>query len=583
MSSGGWVSTKSRGRDDAQIQQDAAKAKIDRKNAARIKRGLAPLKEHPAPAAAAEDLDSSFEFVGTPKNATLAASKKKRSTRYEDDDDYSDDEVKYRGRRSTKRDEEEDDFIADDDDEDEEDDFDSDDLPDDDEDEDSFNEDEDDTEAEKELEDALPSDDDDSNEDEEDVSFLGKTGASARKSRPSKVFRENAEKMNNVRRSSLDMQKHHTDQARKRRRKSTESLQSLSDTMPSKKTKARPKSRHMLQAVAKRESLGDSDDDDVEIIDSPDPFTPKHHRRQRAQEEEDDNEEYYGDILDDDASPEAIPKLDPSSSSHFGTQVHRNEEAETPTPVPRNRAKSHRPENFGFKEDDDSDDGDTGNKMMTTKVSEQSIPNHFSKDSVHELDDSDNDDSDDEDIRIAKKLSLKSLNKKKAKGHGKWSSKTRMDTGGEENPLELSDESSDDDEDARYDEYVTKEQKAALEILKTAEQLSAQVCTVMRGWTTQTDEGTSEKALQGIITDGAITLGKIDGAAIRGSSQFITGETMRKVCPKVKLADYQLVGVNWMLLLDGMSCEVGTRGNTKVTNVNGVLADEMGLVRVDLL
>ncbi|OEU16596.1 SNF2_N-domain-containing protein [Fragilariopsis cylindrus CCMP1102] len=48
---------------------------------------------------------------------------------------------------------------------------------------------------------------------------------------------------------------------------------------------------------------------------------------------------------------------------------------------------------------------------------------------------------------------------------------------------------------------------------------------------------------------------------------------MCKACPDVTLSKYQLIGVNWMRLLNGMTCE--TQKGTK--NVNGVLADEMGL------
>ena len=58
---------------------------------------------------------------------------------------------------------------------------------------------------------------------------------------------------------------------------------------------------------------------------------------------------------------------------------------------------------------------------------------------------------------------------------------------------------------------------------------------------------------------------------------WISKEEMRRVCPNVTLSDYQLVGVNWMALLHGMQCNIDNRN----TNVNGVLADEMGLVSKD--
>ena len=63
-----------------------------------------------------------------------------------------------------------------------------------------------------------------------------------------------------------------------------------------------------------------------------------------------------------------------------------------------------------------------------------------------------------------------------------------------------------------------------------------------------------------------------------GSSnhEWISQEEMRRLCPGVTLSDYQLVGVNWMALLHGMKCNIDNRN----ANVNGVLADEMGLVSI---
>jgi hypothetical protein len=87
--------------------------------------------------------------------------------------------------------------------------------------------------------------------------------------------------------------------------------------------------------------------------------------------------------------------------------------------------------------------------------------------------------------------------------------------------------------------------------------------------------------------------------------QWISNDTMCRLCPKIKLADYQLIGVNWMALLHSMKCDltqkngdmVASGGNAdseddddeeygkapkkknsrsgKKANVNGVLADEM--------
>mmetsp|Transcript_14588 Transcript_14588/g.35477 ORF Transcript_14588/g.35477 Transcript_14588/m.35477 type:complete len:1202 (+) Transcript_14588:225-3830(+) len=643
MSSGGWVTTKRLGRDDAQIEHDAARAKLERQNAQRRKRGQPELQT--VPRTKKKKATSKFFYRSNSNGSNKKSpsksnmSTRKKRTKYEDDEDYEYEEPRSRG-GGGRRKEDVDDFIVDEDEEEEEDGFNSDELPDDEDDGDSFHSDseEDDDEAHRKFEEGLPSDDDESEEDddedeEEGASFLDGAGQSARQSRPSKFFRDNKKKINSVRHTSLDMQKYSKDQAKKRsRRTSTDSLQNLS-LPPSKKSKAQQQqqqqqqsSRHSLQAVAKREAAAENEgsdfDDELEFIDSPDP-TPSKNRRQlqMGKEAGNDDEEGYADILDDDASPQVIPtpstkkkietELESPFYQHYGNQ-DRSDDDHTPNPKPRQRGTtSSKAAINAFQDDDDDDeedhinaaqrqrgprnpssktnsitlldsdddeDEDEGNgmsKKMAKKVSKESISNGFSDNNTFELEESD----DDEDMRVAKKLSLKTLSKKNNGGQKKSSWKDIRQTGGEENPLELSDDSSgDEDEDGDGSaEYQTKEQKAALEILKTAEQLSAHVVTAMRGWTAQADKAASEKALQGIITDGAVTLGKVDGASMSGDNEWITAETMREVCPDVKLADYQLVGVNWMALLNGMECEVGTRGNTKKTNVNGVLADEMGL------
>ena len=55
--------------------------------------------------------------------------------------------------------------------------------------------------------------------------------------------------------------------------------------------------------------------------------------------------------------------------------------------------------------------------------------------------------------------------------------------------------------------------------------------------------------------------------------EWISNEKMQEICPGLKLADYQLIGVNWLALLHGMQVRV----SDGIMNVNGVLCDEMGL------
>lgn len=102
-------------------------------------------------------------------------------------------------------------------------------------------------------------------------------------------------------------------------------------------------------------------------------------------------------------------------------------------------------------------------------------------------------------------------------------------------------------------------------MLSAANHLSAQVLQTMKDWTGD--------ATKGIIVDGALALHTIDSKSTPHS--WISQEEMRELLPQVRLADYQLIGVNWLVLLHGM--KVTLQGSKEKTNVNGVLADVMGL------
>ena len=72
----------------------------------------------------------------------------------------------------------------------------------------------------------------------------------------------------------------------------------------------------------------------------------------------------------------------------------------------------------------------------------------------------------------------------------------------------------------------------------------------------------------GIIVDGALALSAMgpndstgkegaintDNDEVSSSGEWISKETMESILPDVKLADYQLIVVNWMALLHNMEC-----------------------------
>eukprot|EP00577_Skeletonema_sp_RCC1716_P002404 CAMPEP_0113411986 /NCGR_PEP_ID=MMETSP0013_2-20120614/22582_1 /TAXON_ID=2843 ORGANISM="Skeletonema costatum, Strain 1716" /NCGR_SAMPLE_ID=MMETSP0013_2 /ASSEMBLY_ACC=CAM_ASM_000158 /LENGTH=1115 /DNA_ID=CAMNT_0000298425 /DNA_START=26 /DNA_END=3373 /DNA_ORIENTATION=+ /assembly_acc=CAM_ASM_000158 len=142
-------------------------------------------------------------------------------------------------------------------------------------------------------------------------------------------------------------------------------------------------------------------------------------------------------------------------------------------------------------------------------------------------------------------------------------------------------EGQDEDEDDVF-EVVNEEEHTAAEVLKEANALSAKIVKIVSEWC-----GGDGGKVKGLIlgeSDGALNLGSGDGGEAKngGDKTWISKETMKQVLPNVELAEYQLLGVNWMALLNRTT--FGSTGSKKTTDggdmgvaVNGILADEMGL------
>ena len=185
----------------------------------------------------------------------------------------------------------------------------------------------------------------------------------------------------------------------------------------------------------------------------------------------------------------------------------------------------------------------------------------------------------------------------------------------EEHDLE---EEEEDDQDDGFVVHDSKEARQAASVLAKANELSAQVLQTMQTWTVpDASSNSSSSNTMGLIVDGALALTHIHGdddddgtdgkgpndgtkpatdedgaadsnrrAATASSSlqprKWISNELMRRICPNVTLAHYQLIGVNWMALLHGLQIDMGGGTNKKKkkknpkTNVNGILADEVG-------
>ena len=79
------------------------------------------------------------------------------------------------------------------------------------------------------------------------------------------------------------------------------------------------------------------------------------------------------------------------------------------------------------------------------------------------------------------------------------------------------------------------------------------------------------------------TLSQSVSSSTKTPSKWISKEMMANLCPELKLADYQLLGVNWLALLSRMQFRKASldkkqsAAEKKRHVVNGILADEMGL------
>eukprot|EP00934_Nitzschia_sp_Nitz4_P007849 Nitzschia sp. Nitz4//scaffold2_size372955//31330//34835//NITZ4_000361-RA/size372955-augustus-gene-0.353-mRNA-1//1//CDS//3329546590//7839//frame0 len=243
---------------------------------------------------------------------------------------------------------------------------------------------------------------------------------------------------------------------------------------------------------------------------------------------------------------------------------------------------------------DDSDDDSISDMLPSSRSKgksdndvSSSVKTSVNKAPLMELDDSSVDADEEIAIKKAIKASRKEFQKSQSSKRGENTYKSKSSTTKSLDPVDADDEvgpiadetllaeTSDEEPEDRGEEY-DEEHKTATSVLHTAESLSAHVLQRMKEWSYQ-----EESAAQGMIVNGALSLGSVQPVgktAAGGNHEWITDALMQKVCPGVKLSNYQLIGVNWMALLHGMKCDL----EGKATPVNGVLADEMGLVRIVL-
>lgn len=577
MSSCDWFSTKKRGKDDKQIDRDSRQALEEKKQKRNIKKK-----------------GSAGAGVGAMNSVK---SRRRKESSY-DDDDYSEEGfIVHDDDEEDFKEESEGSFDSgmDDDDSDDDDDVV---LHDDDDSDDSVAEVIDITTSSrnsrasrrKKTENGIGKDVlsiDSSSSDSERESFLP-TGV-ARQSTPSKLLKKNSNSANRRFNASLEASSS-MNADKKKRKKSVDSLMQL-------KPPVLKKSKRPIAKYDKCESNDDDEElispcsngnnrsnskDDIhfeEVFSSDEESNKSIITRNKPRATGTDGGRYVQQktqektfVLDIEDSDDEVTNIQQLPSQYKKEIPHSLEDTPEPTNKKRRRLKKK------------------GTKMNAKKGKGKiRATNKYSSDE-DEMSIVDNGGFNEEDINVAMRESVKDSEKKK----------TNYET--------ILHESSSDDEDEDEDQgdaYVDHEKETATNVLRTAENLSSNIVRAMSGWFNNDKDSSSSNPVQGIIMDGAVSLGNLDGGEFGSDDsehKWISNSEMCEACPNVTLSKYQLIGtyaantynvvdlsekvinlmthltalfvnlnpnfftgVNWLALLNGM-------------NVNGVLADEMGLV-----
>jgi hypothetical protein len=151
----------------------------------------------------------------------------------------------------------------------------------------------------------------------------------------------------------------------------------------------------------------------------------------------------------------------------------------------------------------------------------------------------------------------------------------------------------DEDDEIEVCDTVDEEEQTAEKVLAEANALSAKIVQIVSGWCGIGREndgdgiknGFGKRGMNGLLLaeDGALNLGSCGGVGSSANgntdseASWISKDMMKAIMPNVDLAEYQLLGVNWMALLNRTMFGGNGRAGKKSKNVNGILADEMGL------
>lgn len=119
-------------------------------------------------------------------------------------------------------------------------------------------------------------------------------------------------------------------------------------------------------------------------------------------------------------------------------------------------------------------------------------------------------------------------------------------------------------EDDSEDEHHTRTHDEVGQLLRDCERIAEKLRQSIKSWSGNSTAPPPSSTDDGGAEDGHVSIAAIDAPDGSPGSRVVTQDDIPRICETLVLKPYQVVGVNWLLLL----CE---------NSVSGVLADEMGL------
>lgn len=234
-----------------------------------------------------------------------------------------------------------------------------------------------------------------------------------------------------------------------------------------------------------------------------------------------------------------------------------------------------------FLSDSDDDYVEMTKSQKSAPTKSKSKSKSLGAAALAEINLTDKDDDDDEGNALSEALALSAAMKASRKSFVESKSKTIY-----KDDLEQEEEEEDEDNAEEIEAYEDENEQEASNVLECANNLSAHILSTMTKWFQGDSKSNNELVPKGMILDGALALSslqkkkaacKVDGeekndeendgfasdAIGKSDANWISQETMQKICPQIILKDYQLIGVNWMALLNRLTFGLDIKDRAK--------------------